>query len=43
MWVVTYVELFLLRAEDLIVFARRRHQFKPHRLRRIAQISQDNC
>ena len=43
MWVMTHVELFLLRAEDLTVFARRRHRFKPHRWRRISEISRDNC
>ena len=43
MWVMIHVELFLLRAENLTVFARRRHRFKPHRWRRIAKISRDNC
>ena len=34
---------YLLRDKDLILFARRRHRFKPHRWRRIADISRDNC
>ena len=42
MWVMSHVELCLLRAEDLTVFSRRRHQFQPHRWRRIAEIERDN-
>ena len=42
-WVMSNVELCLLRAEDLTVFARRRHRFQPHRWRRIVEIERDNC
>ena len=42
MWIMCHVELWFLRAEDLTLFARRRHRFKPHRWRHIDQISRDN-
>ena len=41
-WVMCHVELWYLRAEDLTVFARRPHRFKPHRWRHIEDISRDN-
>ena len=43
MWVMSNVEFCVLRAEDLTVFARRRHRFQPHRWRRIVEIERDNC
>ena len=43
MWVVSHIELCLLRAKDLTVFAQQQHRFQPNCWRRIAKIKRDNC
>ncbi len=42
-WIRAHGEIALLYAEDLNVFIRRRHQFGPHRFRRIDDVPYQDC
>lgn len=42
-WMISYGELALFRAEDLLVFVRRRHRWKPKRYRHLIDINRHDC